>query len=102
MIIDPGRFWMLIGGVYGVASLTSFAVMGWDKRAAEKERRRVPENVLHTIELVGGWPGALVGMAIWKHKRRKVSFVVVTALIVVLHALVWLWLLGAFRSSGGP
>ena len=98
-MIDPGRFWMLIGGVYGVASLASFAAMGWDKRAAEKNKRRVPEKVLHGIELVGGWPGALVGMAVWKHKRRKWSFVLVTALIVVAHLALWLWLVGAGGAS---
>jgi uncharacterized membrane protein YsdA (DUF1294 family) len=57
--------------------------------------------VLHTVELFGGWPGALAGMAVWKHKRRKFSFWAVTALIVVLHVLLWMWLMGAFRS-GGP
>jgi len=101
-VIDPDRFWLLIGGTYGVASLASFVLMGWDKRAAAKGRRRVSEKVLHTTELVGGWPGAVLGMAVWKHKRQKFSFYAVTALIALLHVLVWLWLLGAFRSGGGP
>jgi uncharacterized membrane protein YsdA (DUF1294 family) len=95
-MLDPQHFWTLTLAVYGLASLASFVLMGLDKRAAARERRRIPERVLHLLELLGGWPGALLGMAAWKHKRRKKGFVAVTALIVVLHLVVWLWLLGAF------
>jgi uncharacterized membrane protein YsdA (DUF1294 family) len=95
-MLDPQNFWKLVLVVYGLASLASFALMGWDKRAASRERRRVSERLLHGLELVGGWPGALLGMAVWRHKYRKLSFVAVTVVIVLLHALMWLWLLGAF------
>jgi uncharacterized membrane protein YsdA (DUF1294 family) len=97
-MLDPKHLWTLVFAVYGLASLASFFVMGWDKRAALKETRRVPERVLHLLELLGGWPGAFVAMAVWKHKRRKPSFLVVTILIALAHALVWLWLMGAIGS----
>ena len=30
-----------------------------DKRAAQEDRQRVPESLLHWLDLLGGWPGAL-------------------------------------------
>jgi len=96
MILEPENFWTAVAGVYGIASLASFTAFGIDKRAAEHGRRRIPERVLHGLELAGGWPGALLGMAVWKHKRRKASYVVVTALIVIVHLAAWAWLMGLF------
>ncbi len=95
-MLDPQHFWTLVLLVFGLASAASFVLLGWDKRAAARSGRRIPERVLHLLELFGGWPGALIGMALWKHKRRKKAYVAVTAAIVALHAVVWLWLLGAF------
>jgi uncharacterized membrane protein YsdA (DUF1294 family) len=31
---------------------------------------------LHFLALVGGWPGALVGMHFFQHKTRKTGFLV--------------------------
>ena len=96
MFIEAEHFWTAVGVVYGAASVAAFVTFGVDKRAARREQRRVPERVLHGLELVGGWPGALLGMAVWKHKRRKPSYFSVTALIVLAHIALWAWLAGAF------
>lgn len=79
--------------VYAAASLAALALYGWDKRAARLGHRRIPEARLHWVELAGGWPGALVGMWLFRHKRRKVSFWSVTALIAAAHVALWAWLL---------
>lgn len=96
MTLEPGAYWTAVGVVYGAASLVAFVTFGVDKRAARLGRRRVPERVLHALELIGGWPGALIGMAVWKHKRRKLSYVAVTALIALAHLALWAWVQGAF------
>ena len=80
---------MIIAGWYVLASLVTFVAYGLDKRAAAKGTWRTKEKTLHLLELVGGWPGALAGQAVFRHKTRKARFLVVTWGIVVLHAAVW-------------
>lgn len=45
-----------------------------DKRAAQRERRRFPEATLLLFGLVGGWPGAICGQRIFRHKTQKQPF----------------------------
>ena len=81
-------WWVLI--VYVSASAVTFVAYGWDKRQARLGRRRIPERVLHAFELVGGWPGAFAGMTFFRHKRRKLPFLIVVWSIAALHAAAWL------------
>jgi uncharacterized membrane protein YsdA (DUF1294 family) len=62
-----------------------------DKARAEKEERRVPENTLHMLELLGGWPGALIAQQWLRHKTAKVSYQVIFWLIVMGHVVFWGW-----------
>ena len=81
--------WKLILAGYAVASLITFAAYGLDKHAAKRRRRRVPEARLHLLELLGGFPGALAGQTVFRHKRRKRSYLVRFWLIVVVHVAAW-------------
>jgi uncharacterized membrane protein YsdA (DUF1294 family) len=45
---------------------------------------------LHLVELLGGWPGALVAQQCFRHKTRKLSYQMVVWLIVAAHQLVWI------------
>ncbi len=81
--------WML------VSSIVAFIAHGRDKRAAIKGTRRTPEARLHLYELLGGWPGALLGMTFFRHKTRKFSYLLVTALIVITWVGVGTWILFA-------
>lgn len=80
-----------IVGAYVVASLITFVVYGFDKRRAGRGGRRVSERTLHLLELVGGWPGALVAGRMFHHKTAKTSYRVVRGAIVVLHLAAWGW-----------
>lgn len=53
--------------------------------------QRIPERTLHTLELLGGWPGALVGQQLFKHKRSKAPYMRVFWVIVLLHVAAWTW-----------
>jgi uncharacterized membrane protein YsdA (DUF1294 family) len=86
------RFWPVT--VYAIMSLVTFAAFGLDKRAAVRGTRRTPESTLHLLELLGGWPGALVGRNAFKHKRAKPRYMIVLWLIVATHAAGWVWWLG--------
>ena len=57
-----------------VTSVVSFAAYGFDKKQACAGGRRVPEQTLHVLALLGGWPGALFGQRYFRHKTQKVSF----------------------------
>ena len=56
-----------------------------DKRLAERQEWRIPEVTLHFWELFCGWPGALFAQGCFRHKRKKISFMVVFWLCVVLN-----------------
>ena len=74
-----------IVGWYALMSVVTLAVYAADKSAARRGRRRVRERTLHWLELLGGWPGALVAQQLLRHKRRKWSFFLVTWLIAAGH-----------------
>ena len=84
---------VLLPVAYGVMSLVTFLMYAIDKGAAESGRRRVPEGRLHLLELLCGWPGALVGQQFFRHKTRKTSFQVVFWFYVILNLSVLGWLL---------
>lgn len=66
-------------------SLLTFLVYAMDKRAAKKDRWRVPEKRLHLLEFCCGWPGALLAQQIVRHKSQKVSFRRIYWLMVFLN-----------------
>ena len=75
--------------LYGLASVVAFGVYWYDKQQAKNGQWRTPEKVLHGVELLGGWPGALVAQQVFRHKTRKVSYQVWFWLIVAVHQAVW-------------
>lgn len=68
-----------------VMSLACFVAYGWDKRSSANGNRRVPEQALHLLALLGGWPGALIGQRYFRHKTKKLSFLIVFWCVVALH-----------------
>jgi uncharacterized membrane protein YsdA (DUF1294 family)/cold shock CspA family protein len=65
---------LAIFAIYVVASILCFLAYGADKRAATQGTWRTPEASLLLLGLVGGWPGAIIGMRVFRHKTRKTSF----------------------------
>jgi len=87
-----GVVWVLLA--YPLASMISSVQYWHDKSSAQAGRWRTPENVLHGVALLGGWPGALVAQQCFRHKTRKTSFQLVFWSIVFAHQVVWIdWLL---------
>ncbi len=68
-----------------------------DKYRALNNCWRIPEISLHAWELLCGWPGALYAQGAFRHKRRKVSFMIIFWLCAVFNVLLVLWLV--FRGS---
>lgn len=70
-----------------LVSVLTFAFYGWDKRQAQLEGRRTSERTLHWLAWLGGWPGALVGQRVFRHKTRKKLFNLILWSAVVTHLL---------------
>jgi len=60
--------------LYIAASAAALAAYGVDKSAARRGLRRTPESTLHALALAGGWPGALIGQVLFRHKTQKQPF----------------------------
>lgn len=60
--------------LYAGASLLCFAFYAVDKAAARAGRDRIPESMLLSLGLVGGWPGAIVAQQAFRHKTSKPAF----------------------------
>ena len=86
----------VIGLIYLIMSFTTILAFAVDKMAAQRNQRRIPERVLHSLEWAGGWLGGLIGLHLLRHKRRKSSYTRVLYMISVIHStgiVLLLWLL---------
>ncbi len=77
-------------------SAVAFVMYRADKRRAVRGDWRISESTLHTIELLGGWPGAWVAQRTFRHKWNKMQYVSVFWMIVAVHVLGWLLYLKVF------
>ncbi|EHR6719582.1 DUF1294 domain-containing protein, partial [Salmonella enterica] len=66
----------------------TLAIYGIDKTAARKTWRRVPESTLLVFGVVGGWPGAIVGQQLFRHKTQKQPFKTYFIVSVIVSILV--------------
>jgi len=80
-----------IGAGYAYTSVLALGAYGWDKRRARLQGWRLPESTLHLLELLGGWPGALIAQRLFRHKTRKLPFQIAFWLIVGAHLEAWAW-----------
>jgi uncharacterized membrane protein YsdA (DUF1294 family)/cold shock CspA family protein len=60
--------------IYLVASAVTFAIYAVDKWSAKRGTWRTSEGTLHTLAVVGGWPGALLAQQFLRHKSVKAEF----------------------------
>lgn len=61
----------------------TFLTYGLDKWKAKKEKNRIPEKTLFLLAGIGGSVGALLGMQLFQHKTRHLSFVIGIPLILI-------------------
>lgn len=71
-----------IGAYLLVVNLDALLVMAEDKHRAKKGRRRIPEAVMFLLAVLGGSPGILAGMYLFRHKTLHQSFTVGMPLIL--------------------
>lgn len=85
--------WLYIG-----ASVLTFSIYALDKSAAQTDAQRIPENFLHLLALLGGWPGALYAQQLLRHKSSKVRFRIIFWLTLTINVLGVAYLLSPYGS----
>lgn len=81
-----------VASLYAVLSLITFFAYWKDKAAAQAGRWRTPESTLHTLALLGGWPGAILAQQWLRHKSSKAQFRSIFWCTVLLNVGLFVWL----------
>jgi uncharacterized membrane protein YsdA (DUF1294 family)/cold shock CspA family protein len=68
-----------------------------DKEAAQLGSRRVPENTLHILSFLGGWPAAWFAQQKLRHKTQKQPFRKIYFCTIGFNILLILWLISPFN-----
>ena len=67
-------------------NIAAFVVYTFDKYRSRVGASRISEKELHTFSMIGGFLGASLSMALFKHKTSKISFLLKHIVIM----LVWI------------
>lgn len=81
-----------VASLYAVLSLITFFAYWKDKAAAQAGRWRTPESTLHTLAVLGGWPGAILAQQWLRHKSSKAEFQLIFWITMVLNVAAFVWL----------
>ena len=77
---------------FAAFSAATFLMFGFDKWRASRSGSRVPEATLAMLGALGGWPGGLLGMMVFRHKTAKWTFKFKFALALIPFAAeIWAW-----------
>lgn len=84
---------------FAIINIVGFSLMGIDKKRARLNRFRISELHLFLPAILGGSLGALIGMYVFRHKTRHLSFIIGIPIILILQAalLVWIHFYSPFR-----
>jgi len=93
--------WRLLVAAPLVISGFTFLMYRSDKQSAMDGEWRIPEAMLHFVELAGGWPGAFLAQRIVRHKISKISYLVVFWAIVIVHQIIALDCILGWRITSG-
>ncbi|MUJ38143.1 DUF1294 domain-containing protein [Aliivibrio fischeri] len=95
LVMFNGEKMLLV--LYLGMSLLTYAMYAVDKNAAKKGNWRTPENTLHVLSLLGGWPGALFAQNQFRHKSKKQPFKTILWITIFMNIGAFTW---TFTSSG--
>lgn len=68
-------------------NLGGFIAFGIDKKRAVRAKWRIPETTLMTFALLGGAPGCILGMQVFRHKTMKPLFSVGIPIILIVQVI---------------
>lgn len=76
-----------------VINLLGFFIMWIDKRKAKKGAWRIPEKTLFIVTALGGGIGTTAGMYAFRHKTKKIQFVIGFPFITMLEIITVIYFL---------
>ena len=87
----------LLNGMFilfvSIINVMTYWFYAQDKEAAQSNQRRVPENTLHILAFLGGWPAAWLAQQRLRHKTQKQPFKKVYLCTIFFNILLILWLI---------
>lgn len=67
-----------------VINFLTFFMYGLDKSFSRKKMYRISEYSLFVLSFFGGGIGAIIGMKVFHHKTKKISFWILNILFTIL------------------
>ena len=72
-----------------IINIISFILYGIDKYLAIKKKYRISEISLYVVSLIGGCFMGIIGMKVFHHKTKKISFWIVNIISIIL----WIYII---------
>ena len=73
-----------------IINIISFLLMVLDKIQAIKKKHRISETSLLFISSIGGSLGTFLGMLTFRHKIKKIKFIILVPLFIILSIFLYL------------
>ena len=73
-------------------NLIGFGMMWSDKRRAKWGKWRIPEQTLFIVTALGGGIGTIAGMYTFRHKTKRMKFIIGLPLLVILEVILVIYL----------
>ncbi len=83
-----------------VMNVIGFFIMGIDKWKAKRNSWRIPEKTLFLVTLLGGGIGTNIGMYYFRHKTKKMEFIIGFPTITILEIVLIIYVIVKFRIFG--
>jgi uncharacterized membrane protein YsdA (DUF1294 family) len=78
--------------VYLIINIIGVVLMKVDKQRAIKHKYRIPEKTLWLTALCGGAVGTTIGMQIFRHKTKHLSFKIGFPFLAVVEVILFIYL----------
>lgn len=72
-----------------LCNIIAFVAFGLDKYFAKKDKRRISEKTLIAFAFCCGGLGAILGMAIFRHKTKKPLFKIMIPLALIANSFIF-------------
>lgn len=76
-----------------IINIITLLTMYIDKSKAKKGKWRIKESTLFILVLLGGGIGGILGMQLFKHKTKKLKFVIGFPLVLIFEILILVYFL---------
>ena len=91
--------WLIIAVYLAVTNLIGLVLMGIDKAKAKRRKWRIPEATLFLVATIGGSIGSILGMYIFRHKTKHLTFTIGMPVILLIQIITACILEYSFRHN---